>query len=185
MWMKRDKTSPRSQAGITMIETMLAASILMVGSLGMMGVIIGSIASNNRNKIDSTQTMLATSILEAIGNTVIGSGSSTLKDCAGNSWLIDTTVPTIGYAGAPLTGTAVDFTQAQITGFSMNYVVSTPCASTGTVQGTYDVRWHIDSVGPFGSTSTYLLTVSAKLQNHGEGNMFFSAPITLRVMSGN
>jgi Tfp pilus assembly protein PilV len=185
MWMKRNKTSPRSQAGITLIETMLAASILAIGSLGMMGIIIGSIASNNRNKIDSTQTMLASSILEAIDSTVIGSGSSTLTDCAGTPWPILTTVPPAGYTGAPLTGTTVDYTQAQVAGYSMNYVVSTPCTSSGAKQGTYDVRWHIDAVGTFGQTSTYLLTVSAKLQNHGEGNMFFSAPITLRVMSGN
>jgi Tfp pilus assembly protein PilV len=183
----RNKTSLRSQAGITMIETMLAASILAIGSLGMMGIIIGSIASNNRNKIDSTQTMLATAILEQVDSTVIGSGTSTLKDCGGTLWTINTAVPTGGHAGAPLLGQSVDYTQAQVAGYSMNYVVSTPCNydGTGAVQGTYDVRWHLDAVGSPTTTSTYLLTVSAKLQNGGQGNQFFSAPITLRVMSGN
>jgi Tfp pilus assembly protein PilV len=181
----RNKTSPGSQAGITMIETLLAASILAIGSLGMMGVVIGSIASNNRNKIDSTQTMLATSILEQIDSTVIGSGTSNLTDCAGNSWTINTAVPTSGVAGAPLSGSAVDFTQAQVTGYYMNYVMSTPCNSTSPVAGVYDVRWHIDAVGSPLTTKTYLLTVSAKLTNGGQGNQFFSSPITLRVMSGN
>src|SRR5579862_5995346 len=88
-----------SQAGITMIETLLASSILVIGSLGMIGVVIGSIATNNRNKIDSTQSMLATSILEQIDSTVIGSGTSNLTDCAGNTWTIETTVPVSGSAG--------------------------------------------------------------------------------------
>ena len=48
------------QSGITMIETMMAAFILVVGSLSMVGLLVRSIATNNRNKMDSTQTMLAT-----------------------------------------------------------------------------------------------------------------------------
>jgi hypothetical protein len=75
----------------------------------------------------------------------------------------------------------------------MNYVVSVPCGGTTTtsnavVQGVYDVRWHIQTVGTFASpsASTYMLTVGAKLTNAGtQGNMFFSAPLTLRLMSGN
>ena len=67
----------------------------------------------------------------------------------------------------------------------MNYVVSSPCTSTGAVQGTYDVRWRVDLIAGTGSTSTYLLTVAARLKNHGEGNKFFSAPVTLRVLSAN
>ncbi len=47
-----------------MIETMMAAAILVIGSLSVVGLIFGSIASNNRNKIDSTQTMLAQAIVE-------------------------------------------------------------------------------------------------------------------------
>ena len=56
-------------------------------------------------------------------------------------------------------------------GYYMSYVVSTPCESTGKLQGTYDVRWHVDVVGGVGVSNTYLLTVSAKLQNHGEGRL--------------
>ena len=187
--MDRQKNPRNSQAGITLIETMLAGAILVIGSLSMIGLIINSIATNNRNKIDSTQTMLTESILEQINSTFIGSGSSTLVDCAGTVWNISTAVPASGTAGATLNGAAVDFTQASPpAGYFMNYVVSTPCAPapTGTVQGTYDVRWHIDAVGSgAAATHSFLLTVSAKLKNHGEGNMYFSSPVTLRVMSGN
>src|SRR2546425_11226048 len=54
------------QAGITLIETMLAALILVIGSIGMLSLIVDPIATNKRNKMDSTQTMLAGSILEQI-----------------------------------------------------------------------------------------------------------------------
>jgi Tfp pilus assembly protein PilV len=172
----------RSEAGITMIETLLAASILVIGSLGMIGLIVGSIASNNRNKIDSTQTMLAEAVLEQINSTFNGTGSSDLVDCAGTSWTIDTTVTSMGSAGAQLNGTSIDFTQTSPpAGYFMNYVVRTPCTSAGVLQGTYDVRWHLDQIG---TSETYLLTVGAKLKNHGEGNMFFSLPVNLHVMSG-
>jgi hypothetical protein len=63
----------------------------------------------------------------------------------------------------------------------MNYVVSSPCSTSGAVQGTYDVRWHLDQIG---TTQTYLITVAAKLLGHGEGNEFFSLPVTLRFLAG-
>jgi Tfp pilus assembly protein PilV len=185
--MAKDKNLRRSQAGITLVETMMAGAILVIGSLSMIGLIIDSIATNNRNKIDSTQTMLTEAILEQIDSTFIGSGSTDLIDCAGNTWTVSTAVPVSGIAGAALSGPAIDFTQTSPpAGYFMNYVVNNPCTTTGILQGTYDVRWHIDAVGSGATaTSSYLLTVSAKLKNHGEGNMFFSLPVTLRVMSGN
>jgi Tfp pilus assembly protein PilV len=187
--MVKQKTLRNSEAGITLIETMMAGAILVIGSLSMIGLIINSISTNNRNKIDSTQTMLAESILEQINSTLIGTASSILIDCAGNTWTVNAAVPVAGYAGARLSGSAIDYTEASPpAGYHMDYVLSTPCqpAPTGVVQGTYDVRWHLETVGTGATlTNSYLLTVSAKLKNHGEGNMFFSLPVTLRVMSGN
>ena len=83
----------RSEAGITMIETMMAGAILIIGSLSMIALIINSIASNNRNKIDSTQTMLASSILEQINSTFIATGTSSLTDCSGTTLTINTGHP--------------------------------------------------------------------------------------------
>src|SRR5499425_3656154 len=102
----------RRDSGITMIETLMAAAILIIGSVGMLSLIIGAIATNNRNKMDSTQTMLAESILEQISSTFTpnnGPGSSTLVDCAGNSWAIDTTIAGSGSSGSALSGANIDF----------------------------------------------------------------------------
>src|ERR1051326_5822302 len=84
----------RPDAGITMIETLMAAGILVIGSVGMLALVVADIATNNRNKIDSTQTMLAEAILEQISSTfggiTQGPGTSRLVDCAGHTWTIDT-----------------------------------------------------------------------------------------------
>ena len=177
-----DKERVRNpESGITMVETLMAGAILVIGSISMLTLIVSAIATNNRNKVDSTQTMLATSILEQINSTLIGTGTSSLTDCKGTTFSIDTAP-----GGSTASGATIDFGQASPpSGYHMDYVVSAPCTGTGAVQGTYDVRWRVDLVAGTGSTSTYLLTVAAKLKNHGEGNRFFSAPVTLRVMSAN
>jgi len=176
------KLRRNSQAGITMIETLMATFVLLVGSLGMIGLIISSIATNNRNKLDSTQTMLATSIVEQINSTIIGTEQSDLSDCVGVTHTIATAI-----GGANLSGTAIDFTEniaadATKNNYHMDYVLRTPCTSLGTLQGTYDVRWHVELLA---GTRTYLLTIGSKLKNHGEGNRYFSLPVNVRVMSGN
>src|SRR5260370_11356340 len=180
-----DKEKVRNrEAGITMVERVSAGAILIIGQLSMLTLIVDAIATNNRNRIDSTQTMLATSILEQINSTLVGSGTADLKDCAGTTWTINTAP-----GGATLSGANIDFAQASPpANYYMNYIVATPCTGslTGdTVQGTYDVRWNVNLIAGSGSTSTYLLTASARLQNHGEGNKYFSGPVTLRVLSPN
>src|ERR1041385_4103973 len=114
----------KSEAGISMIEVMLAASMMAVCSLSLMALIGSSIASNTRNKFDSTTTMLVQSVVEQISATVIGSGTSTLTDCNGTSWTIDSEP-----GGATLTSSdKIDFTQTSPpTNYRMLYVVRSPC----------------------------------------------------------
>src|SRR6267142_734959 len=121
-----DKPRMRNpEAGITMVEPLMAGAILIIGSLSMLTLIVDAIATNNRNKIDSTQTMLATSILEQINSTLIGTGTSNLTDCKGSTFSIDTAP-----GGATASGSSIDFSQASPPGgYYMNYVVSSPCTS--------------------------------------------------------
>lgn len=169
-----------------MIEVMLASLLLVISSLSMIGLIISSIATNNRNKIDSTQTMLAESVIEQIHSTIIGSATSSLTDCAGTVHTIETD-PDSGNSPLDDSGIKIDFTEDTVDGFHMDYVVNTPCTPTGTLQGAYDIRWNVQVVGEAEGTptNTYLLTIGAQMKNRGQGNMLFSAPVTLRVMSGN
>ena len=174
----------RSDAGVTLIETLMAGAILVIGSLSLVGLIVGSIVTNNRNKIDSTQTMLAQSIAEHVNSNLIGDAQSTIIDCEGTVHSIDTYV---GGGNLNAAGSAIDFTEdiAAVTAkdnYHMDYYVNNPCTATGNLQAIYDVRWNVQQIT---GTSTYVLTVSAQMKNHGEGNRTFSAPVTLRVMSGN
>ena len=186
--MRRTTQKPRSrkdrskETGSALIEMLVAGAILMIGSMGMVGLLVGAIATNNRNRMDSSQTMLAESILEQIHSTFNGTGVSALQDCSGTNWTVDTTIPNVGSVGAQLNGGVIDFSEATPpAGYHMNYVVNKPCSSTGAIDGTYDVRWHLDQIG---TTNTYLITVSARLKDHGEGDRVFAFPVTLRFMTG-
>ena len=185
--METVKHDHRTEAGVTLIETAMAAGLLIVGSLGMIGLIFGSIATNNRSKLESTQTMLATSIIEQINSTIIGSGQSTITDCNGVNHMIES----VSGAGANLSGTSIDFSEniASVSAkdhYHMDYTVRTPCTSTGAFQGVYDVRWRVDILTDgVTTTNTYLITIGSRVKNHGEGNRFFALPVTIRVMSGN
>jgi len=52
------KTRRNAQSGVTMVEVMLASAILLISSLSIIALILTSIATNNRNKLDSTTAML-------------------------------------------------------------------------------------------------------------------------------
>ncbi len=58
----------RAGAGMSLLELMIACLVLVVGLLGGMILITTTIANNNRNKWDSTGTLLAQKTLEAIAS---------------------------------------------------------------------------------------------------------------------
>ncbi len=177
-----NRRETNSQAGISIVEVLLASVILMVCALGVIGLVSTAIASNNRNKVDSTQTMLAESIIEQVHSTLIGTGSSSLTDCADTTWNIDTAP-----GGAALTSTGIDFSETSVPdNYHMNFVVKSPCRPEGGQQSVYDVRWHVDLVGaPTTPTNTYMITVAARIKNRGSEGTMFSPAVTLRVLAGN
>jgi type II secretory pathway pseudopilin PulG len=179
--MEEKRTS--SQAGISLIETLIAMVVLAMSSLGVIGLVWTSILMNNRNKVDSTQTMLAQSIIEQVNSTIIGSENSAITDCAGTTWAISTTP-----GGSALSSGNIDFTEtAPPADYHMDYVINAPCSSTGQLQATYDVRWHVDIVGQTEGTptNTYLVTVGAKRKGAQTEGLVDSNPVSLRVMVGN
>lgn len=162
--------SAGGQAGMSMIELLVAGMVMVVGFLGVMILITTAIATNNRNRLDSTGTMLAQAVMEQIKSGNIGSGTSLVSDCSGNPpYTINTAI-----GGAPLTGATIDYTQAQVSGYSMNYVIC-----NGTSQTTYDVRWNVAAVG-----GNYIVTVSSKMKNQGTNLRYFALPVTLRAYIG-
>jgi Tfp pilus assembly protein PilV len=175
--------SENPQAGLGLIEVMMATLILTITSLGVIGLCWTAILMNNRNKIDSTQTMLAESVIEQVNATIIGSENSALSDCDGTTWTISTTP-----GGAALTGATIDFSEATPPAdYHMSYVLRSPCTSSGDIQATYDVRWNVEIVGASASipTNTFLVTVAAKRLGSNKVGIVDSAPVTIRTLVGN
>src|SRR5690242_21762853 len=117
---RRKKRS--GQAGVTMIELMIAGVVMVVGFLGMMILITTAIATNNRNKMDTNATLAAQMVFEEVRSNIATGASPTLTDCGGNTWTIGVGSTTIGTSmGAPLNGGDIDFGQSKVTNYSMDY----------------------------------------------------------------
>lgn len=181
--------TPRTrQSGMSLIELMIAMTVLVVGMLALMTLVTTAISSNNRNKLDTTGTMLAQTVLEGIAaQPATANATLSMTDCnpaGAGTWTIATTGAASPGAGANLDSSGnIDFTQtysALTTAFpnyAMTYVV---CGVSGT-QSTYDVRWNVRTLTAY----TKLITVSARQIGATSGKLpFFSPPITLRTISG-
>lgn len=170
-----------SARGFSLIELMIAMTVLVIGVLGSMGIIFVASASNGRSKLNTTAATLAESTMErivAIPQSASGPAATTaITDCAGNTFVVDTDPggsPVIS-AGAFAT---VDFNQDAVPNYSMRYTV---CPAGSGVA--YDVRWRIDP-GP--TPATQLVTVSAKaLAGNVSPSAVFSRPVTLHAYRGN
>ena len=202
-WMRSRRK--KSQAGISLIELMIAATILVICSLGVLSMIIVAIATNGRNKQDTTKTMLAQAILEKVNSVLVGSASTQLTDCRGNSITVNTAAGGASIVNGTVGGD-IDFSQAMSAipggaggdcaasagagGYQACYVVTSPCSASGKYVATYDVRWHVDQIGAAAGTptNTFLVTVGAR-QTAAQANtnmqgLFFSLPTNLRQFVG-
>jgi prepilin-type N-terminal cleavage/methylation domain-containing protein len=181
--MKRQKAhrKQRSNAGFSLIELMVAMFVLAVGVLGGMVMIILGMTRDNSNRVDTTATNAAQTVLEQIAGAPSNSNLVfTMTDCLGNNLLVNTTGSASPGSGAPLLNNGdIDFTQAAVSGYQMNYTI---CGTNG-LQTPYDVRWHITSIGP--GNAGKLVIVSARqpfvATSTGIG---FIRPVTLRTIVG-
>jgi prepilin-type N-terminal cleavage/methylation domain-containing protein len=181
----------QSQAGFSLLELMIAALVMVVGLTGGLLLIMTAVASNYRNNMDSTGTVLAQTTLEMIASvpanataTSTPSSNVTVVDCNPTSTSANHTVNTLGTstgAGAPLTtGGAIDFTQSAVSGYSMSYYACQ--ASTGDRQTIYDVRWNIKTL----SSDAKLVTVAAQRTKADTSNnpMAFEVPVSIKMIVG-
>lgn len=168
--------------GFSLIELMIAMSVLSVGMLGGMAVICVATASNGGSKLNTTAATLAESTMErimAIPQSATGNAALTsVTDCKGNNLAMDTSV-----GGSPVTSSGlfpgVDYTQPAVPNYSMLYSMCST-AGPGLI---YDVRWRIDP-GP--TPSTQLVTVSVKSVAGGVNPAAgLARKITLHSLRGN
>jgi prepilin-type N-terminal cleavage/methylation domain-containing protein len=190
MNLRRKAHTMRSQRGMTLIELMIALTVLTVGLAALLGLLMTAIASNNRNQLDTGATLAAQAVLESIAAQP-GGNDITMTDCAGNVYTVKT-APDNTVTVAPNSSTTVppgnvDFTQSRsgiTTGYSMYYV----SCGTGGQQSTYDIRWNIQTIASGTGYSEKLITVGAAqtAAANAQGTSAqaqFLIPVTLRTIS--
>jgi len=166
-----------SKSGFSLLELMIAATILAVGILGGIGVICAATASNGGSKLNTEAATLAESSMEkilAVPLDPTGAAAMTsFSDCRGNAFAMNTAP-----GGSPLAGglfPGVDYTKPEVPDYSMTYVM---CSGL-----TFDVRWNI-AQGP--TPSTELVTLSVKsVRTPANVAAGFARKFTLHTLKGN
>lgn len=189
--------SRRGQAGMTLIELMIAMVVLAIGMAGVMILITSAIATNSRNKGDTTGTMVAQMVMEKIANyPANANGVITITDCrpaalGGPQILKIATTAGVMPAGLgaqfnPDGSGTINWNQAQAAvpaNYAMTYYV---CGAQGTA-APYDVRWNVVQMTTAGGTTfTKLVVVSARalgvLGGAAQG-VYYQPPVTLRTIT--
>ena len=160
-----------SQAGVSMIELLIAGMVLVVGCLALVVLVTVAIASNNRNKMDTTGVALAQMVVEEARTLPANSPlPRTLTDCAGTANLTK-----FALGGASLSGTSINFGAATVPNYNMQWVVC-----VGSLRSTYDVRWNVQQA----TSSTTLLTVAVRKKGATSNPTYFALPINVRTILG-
>jgi len=171
-----------SESGVTLIELAIAGFVLVFGMLSLLSLVITAIGNNGRSKVDSSCTMLAQAVLEQVSAKIAGGGPGTLTDNANCNGTGTTFTIEKDPGGAPLISAGnigagnIDFTQAQVANYSMNYV-----ECNNNVQRTYDVRWNVGDL----SGKTYSIVVGARpAGGNGPVQFSFALPVNMRAFVG-
>ena len=188
----RRKSGRGPNSGVSLIALLIAMMVLAVGLLGGMIVILTAIATNARNRFDTSAVALAQSTMDRI--LVLSSSAAVqqtqMTDCNGTISTINTSP-----GGAPLTSVSVangnqiiDFTQPPVANYQMLYTLCaagshdaslTPPLPLGNPQ-IYDVRWNIQAP----TIDTKLVTVSTRMTNLVSDQKMFGPAVTVRSLLG-
>lgn len=169
------------EQGFSLVELMAAMTMLAIGMAGLALVFTTAVMGNSRAKGDTAGTMLAQTVLEKIASQPADTATAlTLVDCnsaGGTTWSI-ATAP----GGAPLDSSgAIDFTQAAIPNYSMQFV---SCGSGGTA-ATFDVRWKVQTITAHSRAITVSARPAAMANARGANQaLLYAQPITLRTVGG-
>lgn len=174
----------RNSGGFTLVELTVAMVVLTVGVLGGMLMIIVGATRDNSNRVDTTATNVAQTVLEQISGAPTNTNPIlVLTDCVQTSQAASNLKINTAPGGAKLAANGdIDFqadTAANLNAnsYQMNYTV---CGNNG-LQTVYDVRWTIQTVGAGGWGK--LVTVSARQPFvYSQTGIGFIRPVTLRTV---
>lgn len=182
----RAKRADRSERGFTLVELAVAMAVLVVGVLGGMVMILMGMSRNNSNRVDTTSTNVAQTVLEQVAASAPNSSPTlVVTDCVQtdpttSNLKINTAIGGAHvYPNGDINFSADDPATLQASNYQFNYVV---CGTNG-LKTTYDVRWNVQPVGTGGWSK--LVTVSARQPLVATpGGIQYIPPITLRTVVG-
>ena len=170
------------ESGMSLLELMIAMTVLTVGMLGSMVLILTAMESNSRNKTDNLATILDQEVMEKFAtlNNYPKAGSATIYDCALTGGSADSHLVSLGqgtYASGG-NGAALYTSSTVPAGYNVgdiDWSQATPTLATSTTAGyamlyrtcsgdNYEVRWNImdGNAGSPPVSRISLLTVSAR-----------------------
>lgn len=190
------------ESGFSLLELLVAMTVLTVGMLGSMVIILAGMQSNTRSKTDSSAVVLDQEILEKFATLKLypAPGFVTIYDCALNAANANAHEASLAQGASPTGAGATLYTAATAPTPAnvgdIDWTQPTPALATSAAQGyamlyqacsgdIYEVRWNImQSPAPNGSTRISTLTVSSR-QTAAQGSkmgMLFAPPTTLRTL---
>lgn len=190
--LRRNRICRGGEDGMTMIELLIAMTVLAVGLGGIIILISGAVASNSRNKLDTTATALAQSVMERIASAGPNDTSTfTINDCAStpNTLTLDPRGAANPGYGAQVTNGQISFTSmtanTPATGYDITFV------GCGPDQLKYHIRWNVTNLQTSSNGKVYskLITVAARQKGADSATgilqTMFAQPVTLRTIVAN
>ncbi|MCU1286524.1 MAG: hypothetical protein JWO13_2874 [Acidobacteriales bacterium] len=196
----RKPSNKSRESGMTLVELLIAMMVLAIGLSGIMAMVVTALATNGRNRTDTSATLISQMVIEQMANIPASTNKVfTVTDCAGTVWNINTTgaVAPAG-AGAATRGTdnvpvwvssdinfnvAAAYGAAPGNGYGMAYA---SCGINAGQQIIYDVRWNIvvDANG-FTKTVTVATRNTGANYNRADALKAFAIPAQLKTVLGN
>jgi prepilin-type N-terminal cleavage/methylation domain-containing protein len=173
--------------GFTLIELMLAMVVVVVAILGGMVMVSIGMLRNNSNKVDTTGTNVAQTILERIAST--GPNVNTVlqaTDCLQTNPATSTLNINTAAGGAQLQANGdIDFSQSASALNAANYQITYVVCGTNGLRATFDVRWNISNIGAGPVFFGKLVTAAAQQTSIANGKgVALLRPVTLRTVVG-
>jgi type IV pilus assembly protein PilV len=178
----RRKGRRSAEAGLSMIEVLVAGFVLTVGMLGFAALMATAISANSRSRADSTSIILAQSVMDQLASASTLNPTTSISDCSGNT----ATSANVGSGGATLLANdEIDWSASPVTGYSMTYVIcaSTTADTSNSQQRSYDLRWSIQQVSA-SDTDTYFIVVGARPSKWNSDLKKFAMPVSLKSYIG-
>jgi prepilin-type N-terminal cleavage/methylation domain-containing protein len=187
----------KKQSGFSLIELMIAITVLAIGMAGILPVLLMGMNSNTANRQDSQAVTLAQMVTDQIASrqastdvvlqiqdcrpaNIGGPQNLNINTAAGGAALFQPN------AGGGLPGT-IDFSQPIVAGYQMQYYA---CGNNdvATIDGSavlYDIRWNIVAMP---GNQMKIVTVAARRIRVTSGsqlqNLLYSSPASLRTIVG-